>query len=486
MNVINSEIMPEGDNERNQLPSFQTRISEISDARNAALEKIEEASSVLERAYELSAEAKTFAQRAHDGVQFHDYDRRETKSYKALFKSQFDRAASVETFRRQLDAQIWMHLMDLSGMRDMMDATASREFDNDLRGDVTPATTENLRATFQTLMGQADVIFARGLATAFSNLDRRFKSHDGFKIGSRIIITRAFSDFSGAFSPSGYRRETIIDVERVMAKLDGKLPQGSAFIEAIDRDRPGYGPRQSEHVSDYFKVRGFQNGNAHLWFTRDDLVDKANKILADYYGEVLPDAVMRGEDAAEFVKRTNLPAKDLQFFYSPKPVVESLLDKLCLEEGSNILEPSAGEGHIVRGLKDAGYNVTAIEIMPDRVRKLRELEDDQCDVYARNFLDLDAIESFDAAVLNPPYYKIHWAEHVRHAWDFIRPGGQLVAVLPVTAEIGESKAHQSFRRWAEKVNSGWGGLWSDLPEESFLECGTRVNTVILSMKKPMA
>ena len=34
----------------------------------------------------------------------------------------------------------------------------------------------------------------------------------------------------------------------------------------------------------------YLNGNLHILFERRDLVAKANKIVADYYGEVLPDA----------------------------------------------------------------------------------------------------------------------------------------------------------------------------------------------------
>src|SRR3546814_5344789 len=37
-------------------------------------------------------------------------------------------------------------------------------------------------------------IYLRGIANSFSALDRRFRSHDGFKIGSRLIIERALND----------------------------------------------------------------------------------------------------------------------------------------------------------------------------------------------------------------------------------------------------------------------------------------------------
>ncbi len=82
-------------------------------------------------------------------------------------------------------------------------------------------------ATFETLTGNSDLIFARGLATAFARLDARFKSHDAFKLGARMIVDRDFSEYSGSFNTS-WAEETIVDVERVFAKLDDEAPRVAA------------------------------------------------------------------------------------------------------------------------------------------------------------------------------------------------------------------------------------------------------------------
>jgi hypothetical protein len=42
--------------------------------------------------------------------------------------------------------------------------------------------------------------------------------------------------------------------------------------------------------TDYFRFKLYQNGNLHVVFKRPDLVAKANKIVADFYGETLADA----------------------------------------------------------------------------------------------------------------------------------------------------------------------------------------------------
>src|SRR3546814_11086599 len=40
---------------------------------------------------------------------------------------------------------------------------------------------------------------------------------------------------------------------------------------------------------DYFRVRVFKNGNLHIWFERDDLLQSVNLLLAEYYGEAIGD-----------------------------------------------------------------------------------------------------------------------------------------------------------------------------------------------------
>ena len=62
----------------------------------------------------------------------------------------------------------------------------------------------------------------------------------------------------------------------------------------------------------------------------------------------------------------------------------------------------------------------------------------------------------------------------------------LVSILPVTAEIGDSERHETFRVWAQE-RSPWKRLsFRDLPPESFAASGTRINTVILTLQRGRA
>jgi len=70
--------------------------------------------------------------------------------------------------------------------------------------------------------------------------------------------------------------------------------------------------------------------------------------------------------------------------------------------------------------------------------------------------------------MNPPFYGRHYAQHVRHAYKFLRPGGYLVAVLPASARYDHKELE---------------GEWQDLPVASFRDAGTNIPTVILRMRR---
>jgi protein-L-isoaspartate O-methyltransferase len=460
-------------------------LQQIEDARSAALAAYEAGAAQLVAGYTTIQEARKLAGIAHGGHGFYRDSTNERGHIDRLGGKDFDAEASLAAVRRSLDAAIWTRLLEQTGLRDMMDKKERDDFDSALRGDNVPeATRETITATFQRLCGEADLIFQRGLARAFSSLDRRFRSHDGFKIGARVIIDRLMSSDFGSWSYGSNMEGTFIDLERIFAILDGRQPAPGALRRAIEADRPGWGPKQSETVTRYFKVRVFKNGNAHLWFERPELVAKVNAKLAEYYGAALPDAAPADASPDIFRNRTNLPAKDLAFYPTPAAVAEEALHSLYIRPGMKVLEPSAGTGGLVAPLVEKGCLVDAIEIHPERAAMLAGRNLPGVTVRCANFLGLTPREDYDLVVMNPPFAGTHWMDHVMQGWAFLNPGGTLVAILPASAEVNETPKHERFRAWAGKMcRDRWGRMFRDLPPESFREVGVNINTVVLTMKK---
>lgn len=502
--VTRIEAAPDEQPEQGLLP--KNRITEICSWREAALREAARGANLLAEGYKATEYAVQIAENASGGMPFWVENTQVKANYEALFARScgFDAEASLAAYQQHLDGAIWRHLLAASGMAHMMDRTAKEEFEESLKTSVPEATEDNIRATFSKLMGDAELIFQRGLARAFIELDRRFKSHDGFKIGSRIILTHIFDSW-GAFT-YGSKRDTLVDVQRVFAVLDGqRAPDVAEAAAALADDRRGGGlsPRQSCTETSYFRIRGFKNGNAHLWFKRDDLVQKANEVLAAYYGQVMPDHVDRS--VVDPVRCTAL-SRDLAFYPTPVEAGQALLSEVYFGENSRVLEPSAGDGALVRQIlnwacerggrwgeperTDRAASVTAIEVHPERVQTLRSIMDNRLRVAQGNFLAMEpprdlAAHGYSHVIMNPPFYGTHWMEHVRHALSFLAPGGVLRAILPASAQISESAQHEKFREWARqhtRYNSEH-RMFCDLPPESFASVGTRINTVVLTLYK---
>lgn len=392
-----------------------------------------------------------------------------------------DRETYLADARRLTDIDVWAKIIALTDIERLMDKTAKDTFTRQLRENPPEVTEENVWATLQQLALDADTIFQRGIAEVFSNLDRRFRSHDGFKIGSRVILSYAFNEWGG-WSYHRNHRDTLQDIERTFFILDGKTPPPNyggivGAVEAARRD--GRGAHQSVVESDFFRIRCFKNGNAHVWFLRDDLVEKVNRLLADYYGEVLGDG--QTDDTEEVFAAKTTPARYYGFFPTPDAPAADIVEAAALHRhGQNdgttirVLEPSAGSGNLARLCAATGASVDCIEIQPDLARGLRA-----AGLYSRvtcaDFLSIDPLPVYDRVVMNPPFDRERDIDHVLHALRFLKPEGLLVTIMSAGTELRETRKATRFREVVAKL----GGRFRDLPARSFASVGTNVNTVYL-------
>ena len=206
---------------------------------------------------------------------------------------------NVDAFRKELDRYIWRAVLNNLGLAAMFDAQARKEFEATLEKDPPEATEDNISATAFRLAGQADVIFARGMVNVFRDLSHDFKSHDAFKLGQRLVLDRAFSvskysrpdgtmgDWAN-WNHWGNPSDKLYDLERVIYRLDGKdQPGREGGILNLIR-----GMKETAATADdeYFTVKRYKNGNLHIWLKRDDLTEKANRLIAKHAGAVLGDA----------------------------------------------------------------------------------------------------------------------------------------------------------------------------------------------------
>jgi hypothetical protein len=271
-----------------------------------------------------------------------------------------------------------------------------------------------------------------------------------------------------------------------------------------------FGAHQSECEDEYFLIRSYKNGNAHLWFKRDDLVEKVNKLLGEYYGEVIGDAMTDGpEDDGDLFTPKTTPAKRFGFFPTPDEAADTIIEKVPLLRQKDkpqlrILEPSAGTGNLARRCitrpavpegrhewqidraneHNAEYRfdnlVDCVEIQPELVAALRA-EGIYQRVYGCDFLSLkpSTTGKYHRIVMNPPFDRERDIDHVMHALDFLEDDGYLIAIMSAGTEFRETRKSIAFRAAMKKLNA----RFLDLPPCSFSSVGTNVNTCYLRLWK---
>lgn len=195
-----------------------------------------------------------------------------------------------DDYVKAIDAACWARLLDLSGLRTFMDATARKQWDENIdKRKVPELTYENVAATFKVMHASRGDMFERGVVAVFKSLSWDYKTNNPVMFGKRIILRYIYS----VWGPSSQRYTSVNydganrldDVVRVFHILDGK-PEPDHRQGAYRRlDAAKLAPVDFDG---YFTVKGFKNGNGHLTFCRPDLVDKMNQIIAKHYPGALP------------------------------------------------------------------------------------------------------------------------------------------------------------------------------------------------------
>ena len=175
----------------------------------------------------------------------------------------------------------------------------------------------------------------------------------------------------------------------------------------------------------------------------------------------------------------DVPKDDFNFFETPPPVVERLLELAGIEPGMRVLEPSAGKGAIAFPCAEAGGDVDCIEsmkalyefLMNHPRRKALGIIEHQ------DFLRVEPLNIYDRVVMNPPFMKQSDITHVLHALQFLRRGGLLVAVMSAGVAFRENRKTVDFRN----IVCAHEGLIEPMAPGAFKSSGTMVSTVIVTI-----
>lgn len=239
--------------------AIPTTLDDVCEVRSLALDRIK-------RAYELLDAAKD----ALEGVARYAWP------YEGSPRNSYQRTVS------EIDARLWRDAFDKTNFLLLMDEEAKRRFFEDVEKMAPPFTMENIRSTFLTLSQEADGMFVRGLVNVFRRLskDHRTNTNSPFKVNDRAILPYMVSvRFRGGLEVNYRSGERLNDLDRVFKVLAGVVHQPRALEHAIN----AVFVDGNRYEDDFYEIRGFRNGNMHLRFKRVDLLEKANRLIGEYY-----------------------------------------------------------------------------------------------------------------------------------------------------------------------------------------------------------
>ena len=167
-----------------------------------------------------------------------------------------------------------------------------------------------------------------------------------------------------------------------------------------------------------------------------------------------------------------------QLFPTPPQLVERMIDEAEIESSHQILEPSAGTGRILDGINCG--DVVAIEYDSQLASALVKSYP-EINIYCSDFTccSPNYLGKFDRVIMNPPFKGGQDVEHVLHAYEFLKDGGRLVAIMCEGPFFRSDKKSKSFREFLDSVN----GYSEKLPQDTFKSSGTMVNTRLVIINK---
>lgn len=145
------------------------------------------------------------------------------------------------------------------------------------------------------------------------------------------------------------------------------------------------------------------------------------------------------------------------FFPTPRVLVEKMLTLAPLNHPPGaVLEPSAGDGAIVTVLlEQMPHPTNRIDIceFDENRRKLLRDKFPSTRIVGEDFLLFHSDTAYNRIYMNPPFENGQDILHVRHAYDLLGAGGELVAIMSEGCWFRPYKSDVSFRIWLDAVNA---------------------------------
>jgi hypothetical protein len=164
----------------------------------------------------------------------------------------------------------WRSMIDATRLSAMMDSETRDKMEADIEKRPPEPTKENAENILLDLFNRRDTIIADSLLNVFRGLSAEYRSNDKAKLTDKRLVIYMGSRWGHS--------SKLTDLDRFFHFIDGKDFNAQNRGETL-----GYRVEYAKEdviETEYFKIRKFKNGNAHLYFLRKDMIDQCNRLIA--------------------------------------------------------------------------------------------------------------------------------------------------------------------------------------------------------------
>lgn len=183
----------------------------------------------------------------------------------------------------EFDRSGWMYLLRRSKMADLMSKQDKEAYYAELQKNPPELTRETVTTTFVDLFGNRQATWRRGVVELFASLSGKYKSHDAFKVGKRLIVPNAFSGHGG-WNFFRHADDQIDDLQRIIHLIQEREPPEERWSGIIERHRRD---GDTGWHAGCVEFRWYKNGGLHVWLQDEAMIDAINEIIAKHYGATL-------------------------------------------------------------------------------------------------------------------------------------------------------------------------------------------------------
>lgn len=172
--------------------------------------------------------------------------------------------------------------------------------------------------------------------------------------------------------------------------------------------------------------------------------------------------------------------KEFQFFATPETLADELVALADIDEQDVILEPSAGQGAIIKAIRRVFPNrrICAVELMDINRTLLKKFENIEL-FDEKDFMNVTESTKFDIIIANPPFSKNQDIDHVMKMYSMLNEYGRLVSVVSNHWKGSTRKKESEFEDFLHRN----GADIYDIEKGSFKESGTMVGGSIIVINK---